>query len=68
MREKYLFALDRAIYDEIDGRIEMRLISNASQEVHIKELNANIRFEEGEIVHTENRQLFPPSIEKTYFA
>lgn len=42
----------RAFYNEGDGRIEMHLVSQKKQEVHMAE--QTFYFEEGESIHTEN--------------
>lgn len=44
----------RAIYNEEQGRIEMYLVSNRSQEVRIEDLQLGVTLEEGEAIHTEN--------------
>lgn len=44
----------RAVYDESEGRMEMYLVSRARQTVAIRSLDAEIHFEEGETIHTEN--------------
>ena len=46
-----LFAHD-AVYDGIEGRIEMLLVSLASQTVRV--LGRSFRFAKGERIHTEN--------------
>jgi len=43
-----------AIYNETQHRIEMRLVSEEKQKVHIKKLNMSVPFEKGEHIHTEN--------------
>jgi L-histidine Nalpha-methyltransferase len=52
------FALDafrhRAFYDEVQGRIEMHLVSQRAQRVRIDALDLEIAFEEGETIHTES--------------
>jgi L-histidine N-alpha-methyltransferase len=51
------FDLDRfehvALYDEADAWIEMRLRSLADQTVHIRDLDLDVRFAEGEEMRTE---------------
>lgn len=44
----------RAFYDEQRGRIEMHLVSRRSQTVRIDALDIDVRFSEGETIHTEN--------------
>jgi dimethylhistidine N-methyltransferase len=43
-----------ALYDDIEGRIEMHLESRSAHTVHIEALGMDVRFERGERVHTEN--------------
>jgi uncharacterized SAM-dependent methyltransferase len=42
----------RAFYNESQGRIEMHLVSNKTQEIHIN--GDTFRFKAGESIHTEN--------------
>lgn len=44
----------RAIYDEEARRIEMHLLSQERQRVHIQAIDLEVSFEEGEYIHTEN--------------
>jgi L-histidine N-alpha-methyltransferase len=44
----------RAFYDEVQGRIEMHLVSTRAQRVRIDALDLEIAFEEGETIHTES--------------
>jgi uncharacterized SAM-dependent methyltransferase len=44
----------RAFYDEVQGRIEMHLVSIRAQRVRIDGLDLEIAFEEGETIHTES--------------
>ncbi|HYL80384.1 MAG TPA: L-histidine N(alpha)-methyltransferase [Candidatus Acidoferrum sp.] len=44
----------RAVYNEEPGRIEMYLVSDRSQRVHIGSLGIEIPFAEGEAIHTED--------------
>ena len=44
----------RAEYNEVDGRIEMYLVSTTAQRVTIEGLNVEVAFSTGEAVHTEN--------------
>lgn len=52
------FALDafrhRAFYDEVQGRIEMHLVSTRAQRVRIDAIDLDIAFDEGETIHTES--------------
>lgn len=43
-----------AFYDEKLGRIEMHLVSRVAQTVRIGALDLDVRFDEGETIHTEN--------------
>ena len=44
----------RAIYNKIEGRIEMHLISKVNQNIFIKALDKSFHFEKQEYIHTEN--------------
>jgi dimethylhistidine N-methyltransferase len=44
----------RAIFNERRGRIEMHLVSARRQAVHVRTLGLEVRFDEGEAIHTEN--------------
>lgn len=44
----------RARYEEEPGRVEMHLVSRCEQVVCVDALGANLHFERGETVHTEN--------------
>jgi len=44
----------RSHYRETEGRVEMHLVSDAKQVASIDEIDCEIAFEEGEIIHTEN--------------
>ena len=44
----------RAVYDEIEGRIEMHLVSLREQTVPIDAIALEVAFDEGESIHTEN--------------
>jgi dimethylhistidine N-methyltransferase len=44
----------RAQYNEIDGRVEMYLVSTRSQTVRIEALEMDVAFAQGEPIHTEN--------------
>jgi L-histidine Nalpha-methyltransferase len=48
----------RAVYNEELGRIEIYIISLAAQRVRIREIDLEARFEEGEMIHTENSYKF----------
>jgi L-histidine N-alpha-methyltransferase len=52
------FVLDafthRAFYDEVQGRIEMHLVSTKAQRVHLGRLDLTIELAEGETIHTES--------------
>jgi L-histidine N-alpha-methyltransferase len=51
----------RAFYDEAKGRIEMHLVSRETQTVRIEALELEVRFEEGETIHTENSYKYDPA-------
>lgn len=44
----------RALYNEVDGRIEMYLVSTGAQRVAIDGLDVEVAFAAGEAIHTEN--------------
>ncbi len=44
----------RAVYDEVEGRVEMYLLSTRAQQVRIEVLEMAVDFAAGEAVHTEN--------------
>jgi L-histidine Nalpha-methyltransferase len=44
----------RAFYNEALERVEMHLVSLVEQTVHIRDLGLDVRFAEGETIHTEN--------------
>jgi L-histidine Nalpha-methyltransferase len=44
----------RAFYDEVQGRIEMHLVSMRAQTIRIDALHLEIAFEAGETIHTES--------------
>lgn len=44
----------RAFYNEELGRIEMHLVSDSDQTVHLAALDLTVSFEAGESIHTEN--------------
>ncbi len=48
----------QAIYNEELGRIEMYLVSDRDQEVHVAATNRSYRFAKGERIHTENSHKF----------
>ena len=48
----------RAIYNEIEGRIEMHLESLIAQKVSIRKLDLAVDFAAGETIHTENSYKF----------
>lgn len=48
----------RAIYNEELGRVEAHLVSTEKQLVRINALDLEIRFEQGETIHTENSYKF----------
>jgi dimethylhistidine N-methyltransferase len=50
-----------AVYDEVEGRVEMHLESLADQRVHIHALGLDVHFGEGERVHTENSYKYDPA-------
>ncbi|HVF57492.1 MAG TPA: L-histidine N(alpha)-methyltransferase [Pyrinomonadaceae bacterium] len=43
-----------AVYNEREGRVEMYIESRRAQEVRVRALDMNVRFEAGERMHTEN--------------
>ncbi len=47
-----------ALYNEIEGRVEMHLESLASQTVTLGKINLAVDFAEGETIHTENSYKF----------
>jgi dimethylhistidine N-methyltransferase len=51
----------RATYDERLGRVEMHLVSARPQVVRIRALDREIRFDEGETIHTENSYKYSES-------
>ena len=48
----------RAVYNETEGRVEMRLESLAAQTVNLRKLDLTIEFRIGETIHTENSYKF----------
>lgn len=48
----------KAIYNEAKGRIEMHLVSDKRQTVHVS--NEMFQFDEGETIHTENSYKYSP--------
>ncbi|MBX3277657.1 MAG: L-histidine N(alpha)-methyltransferase [Acidobacteria bacterium] len=48
----------RAHYNVEDGRVEMYLVSQEVQEVHLRSLNISVQFQRGETIHTENSWKF----------
>jgi len=50
----------RAIYNETEGRIEMYLVSDCHQQVHIDQLEMDVSFAAGEAIHTENSYKYSP--------
>jgi dimethylhistidine N-methyltransferase len=44
----------RALFNEGRGRIEMHLVSTRRQSVHLRTLGLEVRFGQGETIHTEN--------------
>ncbi len=44
----------KVIYNSEIGRVEMYQVSRVSQEVHIRDLDLTVSFEQGESIHTEN--------------
>jgi dimethylhistidine N-methyltransferase len=44
----------KAVYDEVEGRVEMYLVSTEKQTVRIGALSVEVVFSEGETIHTEN--------------
>ena len=51
----------RAVYDEVEGRIEMYLVSTRHQRVRIGRIGLEIAFAAGEMVHTENSYKYSPA-------
>lgn len=51
----------RAIYEEIEGRIEMYLVSTQAQRVRIGRLGLEVAFAAGEQVHTEDSYKYSPA-------
>lgn len=48
----------RAHYNVEEGRVEMHLVSQEAQEVHLGNLNLSVQFQSGETIHTENSWKF----------
>jgi len=48
----------RATYNEELGRVEIRMVSLAEQTVRLRALDLEVRFREGETIHTENSYKF----------
>jgi len=48
----------RAVYNEEHGRMEMHLFSREAQTVRLRGVNAEVNFERGESIHTENSYKF----------
>lgn len=48
----------RAVYNETEGRVEMRLESLAAQTVNLRKLDLTVEFKIGETIHTENSYKF----------
>jgi dimethylhistidine N-methyltransferase len=51
----------RAVYDENIGRIEMYLVSDRAQQVHIDALGMDVSFAAGEAIHTEDSYKYSPA-------
>ncbi len=51
----------RAVYAEVEGRVEMYLVSTRAQRVRIGRLGLEITFAAGEMVHTENSYKYSPA-------
>ena len=58
----------RAIWNEDASRIEMHLISEADQTVHIDALDLDIRFRKDETIHTENSYKYRPGAPEAMLA
>jgi L-histidine N-alpha-methyltransferase len=50
----------RAVYDDVEGRIEMYLVSTRPQHVRIGRIGLEVTFAAGEMVHTENSYKYSP--------
>jgi dimethylhistidine N-methyltransferase len=50
----------RAVWNELESRMEMHLESRVAHRVRIDALNAEVEFEEGERIHTENSYKYLP--------
>jgi L-histidine N-alpha-methyltransferase len=50
----------RAVYEEIEGRVEMYLVSTREQRVRIGQLGLEVSFAAGELLHTENSYKYSP--------
>lgn len=48
----------KAVYNEIEGRVEMHLESLLTQTVNLRKLDLTVQFEIGETIHTENSYKF----------
>jgi L-histidine N-alpha-methyltransferase len=51
----------RAVYEEVEGRIEMYLVSTRPQRVRIGRIGLEVSFDAGEMVHTENSYKYSPA-------
>jgi dimethylhistidine N-methyltransferase len=51
----------RALYNDLQGRVEMHIESGVEQDVRIDALGLSIRFTEGEAIHTENSYKYDDS-------
>jgi len=50
----------QAVFNAVEGRIEMYLISHCDQQVEIEALDRTVSFSEGERIHTENSHKYDP--------
>jgi L-histidine N-alpha-methyltransferase len=51
----------RAVYNELEGRVEIFIVSRAAQSVRIKKIGLQVEFREGEMIHTENSYKYDPA-------
>jgi L-histidine N-alpha-methyltransferase len=49
-----------ALFNSVEGRIEMHLVSRCAQQVCIRALDMRVSFSEGERIHTENSYKYHP--------
>jgi uncharacterized SAM-dependent methyltransferase len=52
----------RAVYHPDRGRVEMYLVSTCQQSVQVAAADLTVRFNEGELIHTENSHKYTPEM------